>query len=63
LTPTGKKNGKGADVFVLSKKQIKTGVSDVNSVEVVEGLAEGDRVAAGNLKLLRDGIMVTARPE
>jgi HlyD family secretion protein len=63
LTPTGKKNGKGMDVYLLSRRQIKTGVSDVNSVEIVEGLSEGDRIAAGNLKLLRDGIMVTARAE
>jgi HlyD family secretion protein len=63
LGPTGKKNGAGADIFQLSKKEITTGVSDVNSIEVLTGLAEGDRIAAGNLKLLRDGILVTIKPE
>jgi HlyD family secretion protein len=63
LSSTGKKNAKGAEVYSLAKRRIKTGVSDVNSVEVTDGLAEGDMIAAGNLKLLRDGIMVTSRPE
>jgi HlyD family secretion protein len=63
MVPTGKKNAKGLDVYTLAKRQVRTGVSDVNSVEVTDGLAEGDRVVAGGLKLLRDGVMVTARPE
>jgi HlyD family secretion protein len=63
LTPTGRKNASGSEVFLLSKKQIETGSSDVNFVEVTSGLSNGDRIAAGNLNLLRDGILVTARKE
>ena len=63
LTPTGKKNGAGADVFQLSRRTITTGTSDVNNVEVRTGLAEGETIAAGNLKLLRDGILVTIRKD
>jgi hypothetical protein len=63
LTPTGKKNGAGADVFQLSRRTITTGTSDVNNVEVLTGVAEGDTIAAGNLKLLRDGILVTVRKD
>jgi HlyD family secretion protein len=63
LSPTGKKNGAGADVFQLSKREITTGVSDVNNVEALTGLAAGDTIASGNLKLLRDGILVTVRTD
>ncbi len=63
LVPTGKANRSGAEVFSLSRREIRTGTSDVTDVEVVSGLAEADRVAAGSLKLLRDGILVTVRPE
>ena len=63
LTPTGKKNGAGADIFQLSKRPITTGVSDVNNVEALTGLAAGDVIASGNLKLLRDGILVTIRTD
>jgi HlyD family secretion protein len=63
LTPTGKKNQAGAEVFQLSKKQVTIGSSDVNSVEVTAGLAEGDRIVAGNLKMMRDGILVTLRKD
>ena len=63
LEPTGKSNRAGAEVFSLSRREIRTGTSDVTDVEVVSGLAEGDRVATGSLKLLRDGILVTVRPE
>jgi HlyD family secretion protein len=58
--------GKGArrtEVFRLVRREIKTGISDVNSVEVLSGLSEGERIAVGNLKLLRDGIYVTAKAE
>jgi RND family efflux transporter MFP subunit len=63
LTSSGKKSSGGVDIYQLVKKEIKTGASDVNAVEVTEGLAEGDRIAAGNLKLLRDGILVTLRKD
>jgi RND family efflux transporter MFP subunit len=63
LEPTGKSNRSGAEVFSLSRREIRTGTSDVTDVEVVSGLGEGDLVATGSLKLLRDGILVTVRPE
>jgi len=63
LTPTAKKNAAGADVYLLSKKQIETGISDVNNVEVSKGLSAGDQIVAGGLNLLRDGIMVTVRKD
>ncbi len=63
LTPSGRKNRAGADVYQLGRREIATGSSDVNSVEVTSGLADGDRIAAGNLKLLRDGILVTLKPD
>jgi hypothetical protein len=63
LTPTGKKNRAGADVYQLGRREITTGSSDVNSVEVTSGLADGDRIAAGNLKLLREGILVTLKAD
>ncbi len=63
LAPTGKANRAGAEVFSLSRREIRTGTSDVTDVEIVSGLAEGDRIAAGSLKLLRDGILVTVRSE
>jgi HlyD family secretion protein len=63
LVPTGKTNRSGAEVFSLSRREIRTGTSDVTDVEVVSGLAEADQVATGSLKLLRDGILVTVRPE
>ncbi|OHD67686.1 MAG: hypothetical protein A2177_14470 [Spirochaetes bacterium RBG_13_68_11] len=63
LVPTGKANRSGAEVFSLARREIRTGTSDVTDVEVLSGLAEADRVATGSLKLLRDGILVTVRPE
>ncbi|MCX7029851.1 MAG: HlyD family efflux transporter periplasmic adaptor subunit [Spirochaetes bacterium] len=63
LVPTGAANRAGAEVFSLSRREIRTGTSDVTDGEVLSGLAEGDRVATGSLKLLRDGILVTVRPE
>jgi len=63
LVPTGKTNAAGAEVFTMSKRPVTTGVSDVNFVEATAGLSEGDRIAAGNLKLLRDGVMVTLRQD
>ncbi len=63
LSPTGKKNASKADVYQLAKKKVEIGTSDVNYVEAVSGLAEGDLIVAGSLNLMRDGIMVTAKPE
>jgi HlyD family secretion protein len=63
LVPTGAANRAGTEVFSLSRREIRTGTSDVTDVEVLSGLAEGDRVATGSLKLLRDGILVTVRIE
>ncbi len=63
LSPTGKTNASGLAVYLLTRKKIETGVSDVNYVEAVSGLAEGDIIATGSLNLLRDGIMVTVRKE
>jgi HlyD family secretion protein len=61
LSPTGRKNASGEEVFTLQKREIETGVSDVNYVEVTKGISENDRIASGNLNLLRDGVMVVAR--
>jgi HlyD family secretion protein len=63
LKPTGRKNAGGVEVFLLSKVRIDTGVSDVSFVEVTSGLSDGDRIAVGNLNLLRDGIMVTSQKD
>lgn len=63
MTPTGMKNPAGADVYKLAKREIHIGSSDVNNVEVVTGLTAGDKIVAGNLKLLRDGILVTLRQD
>ena len=63
LQPTGKKNAAQADIYQLARREIGTGSSDVNSIEVTKGLAEGDRIVAGNLKLIREGILVTVRQD
>jgi HlyD family secretion protein len=63
LVPTGKANRSGAEIFSLSRREMRTGTSDVTDVEILSGVAEGDRVATGSLKLLREGILVTIRPE
>ena len=63
LSPSGKTNASGQAVYTLSRRKIETGVSDVNYVEAVSGLVEGDIIATGSLNLLRDGIMVTVRKE
>jgi HlyD family secretion protein len=63
LSPSGKKNAAGVDIYQLAKKEIKTGVSDVSDVEVTSGLADGQKIALGNLRLLRDGILVTLRAD
>lgn len=63
LKPTDRKNGAGAATYQLSKRQITIGSSDVTNVEVKDGLADGDRIATGSLKLLRDGILVTLRED
>jgi hypothetical protein len=38
LVPGGQKNSKGAEVFKLEKREIKTGASNVSFIEVVSGL-------------------------
>jgi HlyD family secretion protein len=63
LTQTGRKNAAGGEVYQLARKTVTTGTSDVNNVEVLTGLAEGNVIAAGNLRLLRDGILVTIRQD
>lgn len=63
LSPTGATNRAGAEVFALSRRELRTGASDVTAVEVLSGVAEGERVATGSLRLLRDGILVTVRGE
>ena len=63
LKPIGRSNGAGAEIFQLSRKEISTGSSDVNYVEITAGLAEGDRIATGNLKLLREGVLVTEKTD
>jgi RND family efflux transporter MFP subunit len=63
FSPTGRTNASGEEVFTLIKRQIETGVSDVNFVEIKAGVSEGDRIAGGNLGLLREGVMVTAQKD
>ena len=56
-------SGGERETFKLERRDIKIGLSNVNFIEVVSGLEEGDRVALGNLNLLRDGIYVTVKEE
>lgn len=63
LSPTGHTNASGSPVYLLTRKKIETGVSDVNYVEATSGLAEGEMIVTGSLNLVRDGIMVTVRKE
>ncbi len=56
-------SGGEREIFKLERREIKIGMSNVNFIEVVSGLAEGDRVALGNLNLLRDDIYVTLKEE
>jgi HlyD family secretion protein len=44
--------------FRLSKREISTGLSNVSYVEVISGLEPGDAIVEGNLRLLRDGLLV-----
>ncbi len=39
----------------VEKKQVQTGVQSSNSVEILYGVSEGDRVIVGNLASYRDG--------
>ena len=63
LKPLSRRTSKGEEVFGLEKVAIQIGVSDVSSVEVTSGLAAGDEIAVGALKLLREGIRVTVKGE
>jgi HlyD family secretion protein len=47
----------------LEERKIRIGIVTVNQVEVVEGLAEGDIVATGNLSGYRNGMQVELAPE
>ena len=47
----------------MTRRDVTIGASDVNNVEVTKGLAVGDTIVAGNLKLIRDGILVTLRQD
>jgi HlyD family secretion protein len=55
------KTSKNEEVYGLEKVAIQIGISDVSSVEVTSGLAQGDMIAVGTLTLLREGIRVTVR--
>jgi HlyD family secretion protein len=63
LTPAGRKSPAGQDIYLVSRRDVTLGVSDVNNVEAATGLAAGDTIVAGNLKLIRDGILVTLRQD
>lgn len=50
-------------VFVLQngtavKKSVKTGLSNTNSIEILSGLNEGDKVITSNVNILTDGMQV-----
>jgi len=63
LTPAGRKSPAGQDIYLVTRRDVTIGASDVNNVEVTKGLAVGDTIVAGNLKLIRDGILVTLRQD
>ncbi len=63
LTSTGRTSPAGQDIYLVTKRDVTIGASDVNNVEVTKGLAAGDTIVAGNLKLIRDGILVTLRQD
>ncbi len=43
---------------VLHQRQVETGVSDLERIEILSGLSEGDVVIVGNLDGLQDGMRV-----
>jgi HlyD family secretion protein len=63
LGPTGRKSPAGLDIYQVSRRDVTIGASDVNNVEATAGLAAGDTIVAGNLKVMRDGILVTLRKD
>jgi HlyD family secretion protein len=63
LAPTGRKSPAGLDIYQVSRRDVTLGASDVNNVEVSAGLAVDDTIVAGNLKLMRDGILATLRQD
>lgn len=67
VVPRAAVRGEGADRFVyvvegdrLRKRPIRLGVAGTAMYEVLEGLAEGDRVAVSSEVVLRDGMEVRA---
>lgn len=51
-------------VYVLEngaavKKSVKTGLSNTNSIEILSGLNEGDKVITSNVSILADGMKVS----
>ena len=63
LKPAGRKSPAGLDIYQVSRREVTLGASDVNNMEVSAGLAAGDTIVSGNLKLIRDGILVTLRQD
>lgn len=47
--------------YRLEKREITTGLSNVNFIEAASGLQEGERIVVGSLNLLRDGVLVTVK--
>jgi HlyD family secretion protein len=51
------------EFYRLEKTEIKTGISNVNFIEITDGLSVGDRIVVGNLTLFRDGILVALKED
>lgn len=49
------------DKLVARKKFVKTGMKSDNEIEIIEGLAEGDKVVTMGYQTLEDGIEVVAK--
>jgi membrane fusion protein, multidrug efflux system len=52
-----------ADANTVSVRAVKLGVTDGDRVEVLAGLAPGDRIVIDGADKLRDGAKITIRPE
>jgi membrane fusion protein, multidrug efflux system len=52
-----------ADTSTVSVRAVKLGVTDGDRVEVLSGLATGDRIVIDGADKLRDGAKITIRPE
>ncbi|MGQ9630961.1 MAG: efflux RND transporter periplasmic adaptor subunit [bacterium] len=59
-TPGGKKR---ARIAAIEKREVKTGLSNVNNIEILEGLREGEEVVVSEKKNLKSGDRVKVEVE